>query len=150
MLQAAQQRTVAGDPTEVFAVLANFGAIAEWARFIQHSCLLTEQAAGVGTSRRVQMPQQTLIETVTVWDEPHRLAYTIGGLPAIVGRVQNTWTLTPTASGTTVELVTRIDTGRLPHKRVIAKKVLERMSMASELMLAGLAERLERKEGAGT
>jgi uncharacterized protein YndB with AHSA1/START domain len=150
MLQAVRQRTVAAAPAEVFAVLADFGDIAEWARFIQHSCLLTEQAVGVGTSRRVQMPQQTLVETVTVWDEPRRLEYTIGGLPAIVGSVANAWTLTPTATGTTVELTTRIETGRPPHKRVIAKKVLERMTMASELMLTGLAELVEREKEART
>jgi hypothetical protein len=40
---------------------------------------------------------------------------------------------------TRVVLTTEIDTGRNPVKALVAKKVLERMALAAELMLAGLA-----------
>jgi hypothetical protein len=147
VIELAERRWVGAPPAHVFAVLADFGGIAEWARFIQHSSLLTEQIDGVGARRRVQMARQTVVETVTLWDEPRELAYTIDGLPPIVGAASNRWSLVPAGSGTTVTLTTRIEPGRWPHQRLIAKKVLERLAVASDLMLAGLAERLETKEG---
>jgi hypothetical protein len=147
MIEQVERRRLEAAPEALFEVLADFGGIAEWARFIQHSSLLTEQARGVGAARRVQMARQTVVETVTVWDEPRELAYTIGGLPPIIGGVTNRWVLAPTGGGTTVTLTTRIEPGRLPHQRLIAKRVGERLALASELMVAGLADRVEAKQG---
>ena len=146
-MEHAVDRWIEAAPEALFAVLADFGGIAEWARFIQHSSLLTEQTSGIGATRRVQMARQTVVETVTVWDEPRELAYTIDGLPPMVGAVGNRWTLVPSGGGTTVSLTTRIEPGRLPHRRLIAKKVAERLAVASGMMLAGLAERTEAREG---
>jgi uncharacterized protein YndB with AHSA1/START domain len=149
-MELAHERHIRAAPERVFGVLADFGDIAEWARFVQHSSLLTDQTSGVGTSRRVQMARQTVVETVTAWDEPRELAYTIDGLPPIIGAVGNRWTLAPAGPDTSVTIVTittRIEPGRLPHQRLIAKKVGERLAIASELMLAGLAERAEAKQG---
>jgi hypothetical protein len=127
----------------VWEVLADFGAIAQWVPMIQHSCLLSEQTEGVGTLRRVQIARQTLVERVTVWDPPRELAYTIEGLPPMVGAAHTTWRVTPVhdhdaAARTDVVITTRIDTGRNPAKVLIAKKALERMALAAEMMLAGL------------
>lgn len=146
-MEHAVERWIEAAPEALFAVLADFGGIAEWARFIEHSSLLTEQTSGIGATRRVQMARQTVVETVTVWDEPRELAYTIDGLPPMVGAVGNRWTLVPSRGGTTVSLTTRIEPGRLPHRRLIAKKVAERLAVASGMMLAGLAERTEAREG---
>ena len=147
MIELGHERHIRTAPERVFGILAGFGDIAEWARFIQHSSLLTEQTCGVGATRRVQMARQTLVETVTVWDEPRELAYTIDGLPPIIGAVSTRWTLVPAGSDTMVTVTTRIEPGRLPHRRLIAKQVGERLAIASELMLAGLAERAEAKQG---
>jgi ribosome-associated toxin RatA of RatAB toxin-antitoxin module len=149
MIEHVEERRIEATPEEVFDVVADFGGIAEWARFIQHSSLLTEQTTGVGASRRVQMARQTVVETVTVWDEPSELTYTIDGLPPIVGAVRNRWTLVPSGQNTTVTLTTRIEPGRMPHQRLIAKRVAERLAFASGLMLAGLAERIDAREGSG-
>lgn len=131
--------TVAATPGDVWAVLADFPAIASWVPMIEHSCALSEVTEGPGAVRRVQIARQTLVERVTAWNPPERLAYTIEGLPPIVGTASNTWTLAPTPDGhTEVTLSTAIPTGRNPVKRVVAGKVLERMSMASQMMLAGL------------
>ena len=146
MIELCHERHIRASPERVFGVLADFGDIAEWAQFIQHSSLLTERASGVGATRRVQMARQTVVETVTVWDEPHELAYRIDGLPPIIGAVSTRWTLVPAASGTMVTVTTRIEPGRLPHRRRIAKKVGERLAIASELMLGGLAERAEAEQ----
>ena len=136
--------SIAATPDEIWTVLADFGSLSGWTPMIQHSCLLSEQSDGVGTVRRVQIARQTLVETVTVWEPGHTLAYTIEGLPPIVGVAVNTWRITPTSSGADVTLTTGIDVGRNPVKAVIAGKVLERMATASEFMLTGLAEATER------
>jgi hypothetical protein len=123
----------------VWAVLADFGAIANWVPMIQHSCLLSEQIELPGTIRRVQIARQTLVERVVTWKPSRELAYDIEGLPPIVGTARNTWRLVPAAHGTEVVLTTEIETGPNPVKVFVAKKVLERMAMASDSMLAGLA-----------
>ena len=137
---AEQTTTVAADANSTWAVLADFGAISSWVPLIQHSCILSPHVDGPGAVRRVQIARQTLVERVVEWSPPNRLAYVIEGLPPIVGSTRNTWTLTPGLDGgTEVTLTTEIDTGRNPVKSLVAAKVLERMSIASNAMLAGLA-----------
>jgi carbon monoxide dehydrogenase subunit G len=135
--------TVAAPPEQVWAVLSDFGAIANWVPIIQHSCLLSEQTERAGTVRRVQIARQTLIERVVTWKPSQELAYDIEGLPPIVGTARTTWRLTRTGHGTgtmtRVVLTTEIATGPNPVKLLVAKKVLERMALASDVMLAGLA-----------
>ena len=48
-----EERTGAIDapPDRVWDVLADYGAIASWAPNVDHSCLLTERADGVGAVR---------------------------------------------------------------------------------------------------
>lgn len=134
--------TVAAPPARVWEVLADFGAISSWVPMIQHSCLLSEQTERPGTVRRVQIARQTLVETVVTWRPGVELAYDIAGLPPIVGTARNTWRLTPATGGTDVVLSTEIATGPNPIRSFAAKKALERMSLASEMMLAGLTARL--------
>ena len=130
--------TVEAAPDDVWAVLADFGAMSGWVPMIQHSCLLSEQSEGIGTVRRVQIARQTLVERATAWDPPRELAYDIEGLPPIVGTAHTTWRVAPAEGGSDIVLTTRIDTGRNPIRFLVAWKVLERMATASELMLAGL------------
>lgn len=135
-----ERSTSVDAPAErVWAVLAEFGDIAEWVPLIQHSCLLSEQTERVGAVRRVQIARQTLVERVISWKPQRELAYDIEGLPPVVGTARNTWRLTAVGGTTEVVLTTELQTGRNPIKRFIAKKVLDRMAVASEQMLAGLA-----------
>ncbi len=141
--------TIEATPDAAWAVLADFGAISRWVPLIQHSCLLSDQTEGVGTIRRVQIARQTLIETVEVWQPGQTLAYTIDGLPPIVGRGRNTWQLRPAGRTTLATLTTDITPGDraggrpnpalLPISILATRAALKRMSLASELMLAGLA-----------
>lgn len=146
MSRLERSTTVAAPPERVWDVLADFGAISTWVPMIQHSCLLSGQTEHPGTVRRVQIARQTLVERVVTWRPGKELAYDIEGLPPIVGTARNTWRLTPVDDGTRpstlVVLTTEIDTGRNPVKLLLAKKVLERMALASDFMLAGLADRL--------
>ena len=143
MSHIERMTTVAAPPDRVWEILADFGAISGWVPLIQHSCLLSDQTEHPGTVRRVQLAQQTLVERVLVWRPAQELAYSIEGLPPIVGTARNTWRLSAvdhrSQPSTSVVLTTEIDTGRNPVKMIIANKVLERMALASEFMLAGLA-----------
>lgn len=139
MSQIERSSTVAASPQQVWDVLADFGAIAGWVPMIQHSCLLSEQTEHPGTVRRVQIARQTLVERVVAWRPAEELAYDIDGLPPIVGTARTTWRLRPAGDGATdVSITTVIDTGANPLKLVIARKVLERMEIAAEVMLTGL------------
>ena len=143
MIQTERSRDIDATPERLWEVLADFGALASWVPMIQHTCPLSEQTEGVGTVRRVQVQRQTLVETVTIWTPPTTLAYTIEGLPPIAGVPVTTWQLTPQGASTSVTVSTELDTGRNPVRLLVGRKVLERLGLAAEFMLAGLAERAE-------
>jgi len=143
MTTITRTRDLPAPPATVWATLADFDALALWADGIDHSSLTTDQREGVGTTRRVQMGQITLIERVIAWEPDHRLAYEIEGLLPIVQQATNTWTLTPTADGTLVSLVTRVDAGKRPDKALIGAGIARKMAEASDMMLDGLTDHVE-------
>jgi len=138
-----RSRDVAAPPASVWAILADLDALAIWATDIEHSCMITDQRDGVGATRRVQSGRLTLIECVTAWEPDRHLAYDITGLPPIVGRVSNGWTLASTAAGTRVSLAAAVDAGRRPDRAVIARVVARQLARANEMLLDGLATHLE-------
>ena len=108
-----RSRTIAAEAQAIWDVLADFGAVSSWADFVDHSCLLSPAAEGigVGTSRRVQLGRDTLVERITDFDPPHTLAYDVEGFPRQVRRLNNRWTLSPTTGCTVVTLTTTIEIG---------------------------------------
>jgi len=134
-------------PGRVWDVLADYGAIASWAPNVDHSCLLTECADGVGAVRRIQTGRTTLREVVKTWEPSASLSYRIIGLPPIVRSVTNTWRLAGSGDTTTVTLTSQIDCGPRPPQQAIARVVGRRLSTASEQMIAGLTERCDLAEG---
>ena len=80
----SRSRTIAAEPQAIWDVLADFGSISSWADNVDHSCLLSPATEGiaVGTTRRVQVGRNTLVERITEFDPPTTLAYDIEGLPA--------------------------------------------------------------------
>lgn len=131
----------------VWDVLADYGAIASWAPNVDHSCLLTERADGVGAVRRIQTGRTTLREVVKTWEPSASLSYRIIGLPPIVRSVTNTWRLAGSGDTTTVTLTSQIDCGPRPPQQAIARVVGRRLATASEQMIAGLTERCDLAEG---
>ncbi|MDJ0768986.1 MAG: SRPBCC family protein [Ilumatobacter sp.] len=129
-------------PAEVWGVLADFAAISSWAPNVDHSCLLTHQADGVGAVRRIQSGRITLVETVTVWEHERAIGYTIDGLPPRIRSVINTWRLSPSGSGTAVRLTSEVDAGPRPPQQLLARAVGRRLARASDQMLTGLAVRV--------
>lgn len=144
--QISRSRTVTASPQAVWTVLADFGAISTWAGNVDHSCLLEHGADGpaVGTTRRVQVGRDTLVERITEIIAPTSLAYDIEGLPRRLRQVANRWTLTPVATGgTEITLTSTVEIGANPVAGLAEHAMCRFMSRQSEAMLAGLAERVE-------
>ena len=144
MTSVSRTGAIAAPPQAVWNALADFGAIVVWAPDVDHSCLLTEQATGIGAARRIQAGRTTLVETVTEWsppaaDRPGVLAYRIEGLPKVVRSLTNRWVLTPSDTGTSIVLTTTVDAGPRPPQQLVARLVGRRLAAASEEMIAGLA-----------
>lgn len=141
----SRTRTVAADPQAVWDVLADFGAISSWAPNVDHSCLLDHPAGGpVGTSRRVQVGRNTLVERITEYDAPVVLGYVIEGLPARLRRVANRWELRPAGDGrTAVTLTGTVEIAANPLGRLAERVMCTVMGKQSDAMLAGLADRME-------
>lgn len=146
MAEHSTSITINATPEEIWEVLADFATISTWVPMIQHSCSLNGQTSGIGACRRVQIAQQALVETVTVWEPNAAVAYTIEGMPPIVGTATNTWTMQPHANGTLVKLTTEIPSAWNPIQRLAASKALERMSIAATFMTTGLRHEAARRK----
>lgn len=144
----SRTRTVAAAPQVVWDVLADFGSLSSWARNVDHSCLLEHGADGVavGTSRRVQVGRNTLVERVTDCVPAATLGYDIEGLTRRLHRVANRWTLEPTPLGfTAVTVTTTVEIGTNPVARVAERAMCRLMTKQSDVMLAGLSQRVEER-----
>ncbi|MCP5027797.1 MAG: SRPBCC family protein, partial [Actinomycetia bacterium] len=100
------------------------------------------QAEGPGAVRRIQTGRNTIVERVAEWEPGSTLSYRIEGLPPVVKSVVNTWTITPTPTGSTVTLTSSVDAGSRPPQKLIARAVGRKLAEASEQMLSGLQEAL--------
>jgi ribosome-associated toxin RatA of RatAB toxin-antitoxin module len=139
-------RTIAAEPQRIWGVLADFGAVSAWAEFVDHSCLLSPAAEGigVGTSRRVQLGRATFVERITDFDPPNALSYDIEGLPRLVRHLRSSWTLRPLARGyTEVTLTSTVDIGSNPVQK-LAERIFGRVSAKQlDLLFSGLTKRVE-------
>ena len=143
-------RRVAVSAQTVWDALADFAGISGWAPNVDHSCLLRgigdEQVAGEGLTRRIQTGRTTLRERVVIWDEPRTLAYELRGLPAVVSRAVNTWSLVASGPGdTTITLTSGVDVGPRPPQRLVANVIARVMLRADEQMIDGLVTHLEQR-----
>jgi uncharacterized protein YndB with AHSA1/START domain len=140
-----RSRTIAAEAQAIWDVLADFGAISSWAGNVDHSCLLSPAAEdiGPGTTRRVQVGRDTLVERITEFDPPQSLAYDVEGFPRRLRRLENRWTLRPAGGGTSVTLTTTIEIGRNPVQRLAERAVARLSARQLDTMLTGLAHRLE-------
>lgn len=146
MADTRRAKTIAASPAAVWSVLADFGALSSWAPGVDHSCLLehTAGALAAGTSRRVQVGRNTLVERITETQAPVSLSYDIEGLPRRLGRVSNRWDLRPATGGRTdVTLTSTVTAGTNPLAWIAERALCRAMARQSEKMLAGLARTCE-------
>jgi uncharacterized protein YndB with AHSA1/START domain len=141
-----RSRTIAASVQEAWDVLADFGSLSSWAANADHSCILFSGPDGgpVGTARRVQVKRNALVERITEFDPRHALAYDIEGFPSRVRRLTNRWTLAATAGGSAVvTLTSTVELGPRPAQKLTERVLCRFMARQSDVMLAGLANRLE-------
>lgn len=141
-MEILREVRIARPTGDIWAALADFGAISRWAPNVDHSCLTTVQAEGPGTVRRIQTGRNVLLERVTEWEPGRLLTYAIEGLPPVVGSVTNSWRLDGDGPFTTVSLTTTIDTGPRPPQKVVARVVGRMLAKASDQTLPGLDDHL--------
>lgn len=141
--------TISAPPQAIWDVLADFGALSTWADGVDHSCILNHGADGVspGTTRRVQVGRNVLVERITEAAAPETLAYDIEGLPRRLRHVANRWTLRPAGAATVVTLTSTVEVGANPLARAAERIVCRVMAKQSDSMLAGLARHLENTHG---
>jgi uncharacterized protein YndB with AHSA1/START domain len=148
MISVERTRVIPAPVNEVWDVLAAFDQLADWASNADHTCWLDDERPDgemIGRARRVQAGRIVLVERITVWEPPARLAYDLGGLPPVIKEAVNEWRLEPdpTDDGrTSVTLATHVDCGPRPPQQLIARLAGKRLAKASDTMLAGLAARL--------
>jgi Polyketide cyclase / dehydrase and lipid transport len=139
-----RSRAIAAEPKEVWDVLADFGSISSWADNVDHSCILHHNNEPVGTTRRVQIGRNTLVERIIEFDPTWALAYDVEGLPKRLHRFTNRWTLRRVQDGNTVvTLTSTVEIGSGPMHKLAERAVCRVQVRQSELMLAGLAKRWE-------
>jgi carbon monoxide dehydrogenase subunit G len=141
----SRSRPIAAQPQEIWDVLADFGSLSSWVDAVDHSCITNQGPGGgpLGTTRRVQMGRNVLLERITEFGPPNSLAYEITGLPRRLGRVTNRWTLEPTTDATVVTLTSLVDIGSRPAARLAERVVVRVVATQSGGLLDGLAHRLE-------
>jgi uncharacterized protein YndB with AHSA1/START domain len=141
----ARSRTIAAEPAEVWDVLADFGSISSWADNIDHSCILNHASVSVGTTRRVQIRRNALVERITEFDPTWALAYDVEGLPKRLRRFSNRWTLRRIHGGdTVVTLTSTVEIGPHAMQKVAERAMCRVQVRQSDVMLAGLANRVEK------
>ena len=145
MADIDRSRSIAADPNAVWDVLADFGSISLWADNIDHSCILNHGSEPIGTTRRVQIGRNALVETITEFEPARTLGYDVEGLPKRVRRFNNRWSLRPAADGgTVVTLSSTVEIGSGPIRKLAERAVCRVQVRQSDIMLAGLANRLEK------
>ena len=146
MAEVTRSLTIAAPRKAVWAVLADFDRIVDWAHDVGHSCLLTDRAFGVGAVRRIQQGATTVTETVVDWDEPIRLAYRIHGLPPLFRWVINRWDLADDEDGTRVSLTVEVVPVR-PLVTVAARLATRVVGRVNARMLYNLQAQVEGNQG---
>lgn len=141
---AQRSKTIAAPKADIWTILSDFASISSWAPNVDHSCLMSEQFEGIGMVRRIQTGSLTVLETVTGWEPPAILSYSISGLPPVIKFAGNRWTLESTSDGTRVTLSTTVEAGLRPPQQAVARIAARRLAGESDKMLSGLATRLAR------
>lgn len=146
MAEIDRSRVIAATPTQIWDLLGDFGDLASWLDNVDHSCLLTRGTDGamVGTTRRVQIGRNVFVERITECDPQYVLAYDIEGLPKVLGKVTNRWTLEATGGGETVVTITStLRKGRGRTQQLVERLACQALARGSDATLAALAKRLE-------
>lgn len=139
MASICRSRTIPAEIQSVWDVLADFGAISAWTPNVDHSCLLEHDPV----SRRIQVGRTVVVERITDFEPPHTLGYDIDGLPRRLRRIHADWRLVPSGRHTIATLTNTVTIGMNPVARLAERGVCRILARQSDVILAGLAKRME-------
>ena len=145
MVEITKSVTLNARRETVWATLAAFDRIAEWAEDVDHSSLLTDQISGVGTTRRIQQGANAITETIVKWQEPTCLAYRVDGLPPIFRQVINQWDLIEKGKRTQANLTVQVTAAR-PPAAIAAQIVARAIGRVNARILNGLQAEMEQRQ----
>ncbi len=131
------------EASDIWATLASFESIREWAPNVDHAALLNELSEGLGMSRRIQQGSTVVIETVTVWDPPQCLEYRIDGLPTRIGTVTNRWEIAIHEGHCSVGLTASAGGDAKGPAKLAGRAVAVALGRINATMLNGLKAYLE-------
>lgn len=143
------QVRIAAPVEEVWAVLADFGGVAQWAPTITDSAIVGGANGGVGAVRIcTHVKMGTLEETIVSWTDGETYSYDVtAGLPFPMKALRNDWSVVEREASTTVILHQEFSTKLGPLGSLMELMIMKRM-MRKEigLALAGLKQYVETGE----
>ena len=145
MATITRQVRIDASKEKTWEVLADFGAVANWAPTILQSHSTTEANGGVGAERTCEHEKMGwLVERITAWDEGSSLSYdVVEGLPFPMKSLNNVWSVRADGVGAvvTVTMDFRMGLGPLGALPTLMARVMMRKEMA--VSLAGLKQYTE-------
>jgi len=148
MTEVAHSQVVAAPGATVWAVLADFPSLAQWAPEISHSSSMSAATEGIGMVRRVAVGATVLLERVTEWEPLVSLAYELEGLPPMISSAVNRWTLSAEGADTMVTLTATVEPGPKPPMKVVAAMAARKIGSTNKMLLDCLAAEAEKRGAA--
>ena len=148
MPRLVRQIAINAPKEKVWEVLADFGAVSNWAPTILESRSTTEANGGVGAERTCKHQKMGDIEErIVAWEDGHSLSYdVIEGLPFPIKSLNNTWSVSAAGENAIVSLVMefRMGLGLLGALPALMARLPMRKEM--QVSLAGLKQYVETSE----
>jgi uncharacterized protein YndB with AHSA1/START domain len=141
------QVRIAAPVEEVWAVLADFGGVAQWAPTVNHAVITNGLAAGLDCTRECTVEGFGKVkEQIVEWNEGESYTYELGATGPMK-RARNTWAARPEGKGTRVTFTVRFETRFGPLGAVLDRLVMRRkFAQQMRPSLAGLKQYVETGE----
>jgi uncharacterized protein YndB with AHSA1/START domain len=151
MTSLTNQIAIAAPRRQVWAALTQLDQLAQYDPGVQTSRLVSEQSAGIGAQRCVDLrPAGWFAERVAAWEPEHTLAFELLTCSLPVSTLRHDYTLTEQpgpCAGTTITTVTQVMTYRLKYGtagRLLDAAVMRRQwDRGIKAFLAGLRHHVE-------
>lgn len=145
MTQISKQIRIDAPKDKVWDILADYGAVSNWAPTISESQSTTEATRGVGAERGCEHEKMGHIEErIVAWDEGSSLSYdVIKGLPFPMKSLNNVWSVSDARDGAVVTLTMTFRMGFGPLGALPALMARPLMRKEMGITLAGLKHHVE-------
>ncbi len=149
MPEITRQVKINAPKEKTWEILADLGAVSNWAPAVTESHMMTEAKRGVGAIRSCDHTQMGNIEEeIVAWEEGTSLSYdVIKGLPMPMKSLNNTWSVSGEGAESMVTLTMNFGMKFGPLGALMAALAVRRlMHKEMGLNLAGLKQYLESGE----